>query len=113
MKKTFLLLLALLLILPVSACTEAPAELSPIEKCQQKAVSIGEQFLNYEITEEEAVEQLESLRVPETEGNGQLSLSVDINYLAFIIGKDLGGKATYEEIKEKVEWIRSRTYTDE
>lgn len=106
MKKTFLLLIALVLLL--SACSEP--ELSPIEKCQQKAVSIGEQFLNYEITEDEAVEQLHSLKAPETEGGGQLFLDVDIGYLAFLI---LQENSTYEEIKEKVEWIRSRDYTDE
>ena len=104
MKKMILGLRALVLLL--SACSEP----TPIEKCQQKAVSIGEQYLNYEITEDEAVAQLKSLRVPETEGSGQLSLQVDINYLAFIIGKELGGKASYEEIKEKVEWIRTSTY---
>ena len=106
MKKTFLLLITLVLLL--SACSEP--ELSPIEKAQQKAVSIGEQFLNYEITEDEAVEQLHSIKVPETEGNGQLYLQTDIDYLAFLI---LQENSTYEKIKEKVESIRSRDYTDE
>lgn len=107
MKKTFLLLVAMVLLL--SACSEP----TPIEKAQQRAVSIGEQFLNYEITEDEAKAALDSIKVPETEGSGGLSLKVDIDYLSFIIGKELGGAATYEEIEEKVEWIRSRDYTDE
>lgn len=101
MKKTFLLLIALVLLL--SACA-GPA---PIEKARQKAVSIGEQFLNYELTAAEAKEQLDSIMVPETEGNGQLFLKKDIAYLSFIIGKR---GSTYEEIADKVEFIRTRTY---
>lgn len=101
--KKILLFLALCTLFSLTACSDEP---TPIEKCQQKAVSIGEQFLDFEITEAEAVELLESLRVPETEGNGHISLDADISSLAFKIRLD----STYEEIKEEVEWIRNYTY---
>ena len=104
MKKLISLLLALCLFLSLTACGTEP---TPIEKCQQKVVSIGEAYLNYEITAAEAKEQLNSIRVPETEGDGRLSLEVDKNYLAFIIAKY---GSTYAEIEEKVESIRNRTY---
>lgn len=103
MKKALLVLLALCVLLSVAAC----AEPTPIEKCQQKVVSIGEAFLNYEITGTEAREQLQAIVVPETEGNGQTYLKADKGYLAFIIAKQ---DASYEEIEERVESIRKATY---
>ena len=104
MKRLFCLLASLCLLLTLVACG---TELTPIEKCQQKVVSIGEAFLNYEITGAEAREQLNSIRVPETEGGGQLSLEVDKDYLAFLIAKY---DSSYEEIEERVEDIRESTY---
>lgn len=102
MKKVFLLLLVLCMLFSVAGC----GELTPIEKCQQRAVRIGEQFLNYEITEDEAVEQLESLRVPETEGTGQFELEADIASLAFKIRIE----SSYEDISNKIELIRNDKY---
>ena len=101
MKKTILVLLALVLLL--SACREP----TPIEKAQQKAVSIGEQFLAYEITGAEAREQLNSIKVPETEGGGHVRLRSHIGTLAYMIGSQ---DATYEEIETRVEWLRTGTY---
>lgn len=103
MKRLLLLLMALCVLLSCVACGK---ELTPIEKCRQKAVSIGEAFLNYEITEEEAIEQLESLKVPETEGDGGFMLQADINALAFAIRID----KPYEDIESKIELIRNYTY---
>ena len=99
MKK--ILALAMVLCLSLAGCGA-----TPIEKCQQRAVSIGEQFLDFEISEEEAIERLESLRVPETEGNGQLYLDCDIDALAFSIR--IG--SSYEKIKDRVDSIRDHTY---
>lgn len=108
MKKSLALLLAVCVLLSLSACDkETKKELTPIEKCQQKVVSIGEAYLNYEITAAEAREQLDSIKVPETEGDGQLSLEVDKNYLSFLILKQ---DSTYAEIEKKVESIRKYTY---
>ena len=106
MKKLLALLLAVCLLLALSACG-LKKELTPIEKCQQKVVSIGEAYLNYEITATEAKEQLDSIRVPETEGNGQLYLSADKGYLGFLLVKY---DSTYAEIKDRVEYIRDQTY---
>lgn len=84
-------------------------ELEPIEKAQARAVEIGEQYLNFEITAEEAKEMLDSIKVPETEGNGQIYLDADIGYLAFLIIKHDG---TYEDVKKKVESIAKDDYTE-
>lgn len=107
MKKAIVLtLVAATLLSLLAGCGK---ELTPIEKAQARAVEIGERYLNFEITGTEAREQLNSIKVPEVEtGNGQIYLSADIGYLAFIIAKY---DSTYEEIKEKVEWIASQDYT--
>ena len=106
MKKLFAVItLAATLLSLLAGCGEK----EPIEKAQAKAVEIGEQFLDFEITGKEARELLNGIKVPETEGNGQVYLDADIGYLAFIIAKR---DSSYDEIKEKVDWIKSRDYTD-
>lgn len=102
MKRLFSLLVVLCLLLACVAC----GELEPIEKCRQKAVSIGEQFLDFELTADEAVELLDSLIVPETEGNGQIYLRADIAALAFKIRTE----SSYESIQSDVDSIRTATY---
>lgn len=101
MKKTFILLLTLSLLLSLSACSG-----SPIEKAQQRAVSIGEQFLDFKITTEEAVKQLSSIKVPETESDGAFALTYDIEDLIELIADP---DATHEEIREKVKEIKDCT----
>ncbi len=103
-KRFIALLCALLIVLGLVGCGEK----SPIEKAQEKAVDIGEQYLDFEITAKEAKEMLDSIKVPETEGNGQLYLQVDIDALSYNI---MYGDS-YEDIAERVEWIASRDYTD-
>lgn len=98
---------ALFLVLCLSFLLCSCGEPSPIEKAQQRAVEIGEQYLNYELTAEEAEDQLDSIKVPETEGNGQSYLEGDIGYLGFLIIKN---DSTYEEIQKKVESIKNSTY---
>lgn len=108
MKKAIALIVSVAIMLGLFAgCGEK--ELAPIEKAQARAVEIGEQFLNFEITGAEARELLNGIKVPETEGNGDVYLDADIDYLAFIIAK---WDSTYAEIEEKVEWIASQDYTD-
>lgn len=83
----------------------APKELTPIEKARNRAVTIGEQYLNFEITEDEAVELLEGIKVPEAGSKtGALCLRVDINYLIYILNRP---ETTYEEIEEKVKDMAS------
>ncbi len=108
MRKIFtVIILAATLLSLLSGCGQK--ELEPIEKAQAKAVEIGQQYLDYEITAKEAKEMLDSIKVPETEGNGQLYLDADIGALAFQI---ISQNGTYEKIKEKVDWIESQDYTD-
>lgn len=83
---------------------------APIEKAQARAVEIGKQYLNYEITGQEAREMLDSIKVPAVEsGNGQLYLEVDISALSFLILKN---DSTFEEIRDKIDSIESRDYTE-
>lgn len=106
MKKVIAGILTLLIVFTLVACVGK--ELTPIEKAQQKAVEIGEQFLNFELTADEAREKLEGIRVPEPEeGHGKLYLECDIDALSFMILTD----ESYEELEEKVDYIRNRDYT--
>ena len=108
MKRVILAILILAILFGlVAGCGKK--ELTPIEKAQARAVEIGEQYLNFEITGAEARKLLNGIKVPETEGNGQLYLRTDIGYLAFIIAKE---SSSYEEIEEKVKEIASSDYTD-
>jgi hypothetical protein len=101
MKKLCAALLAAVMLFSLCACGEK----TPFEKAKQRAVEIGEQYLDYEITDEEAIERLEAIRVPETEGNGQLYLSASISALAFKIRTE----ASYEAIKDDIESIKKTT----
>jgi hypothetical protein len=102
MKKLLALLLAVCLLLSLSACGD-----TPIEKCQKKVVSVGEAYLDFEITIDEAVSQLESIKVPETEGDGQDQLESDLWLLTHCIKRQ---ESTYADVEFWVEYIRDRTY---
>ena len=102
------LFLVVILLLTFSACKEK----SQIEKAQEKIVSIGQQFLDYELTVDEAREQLDSIVIPDIEGNGDLYLKVDKDYLSFIILKTKNGGSSFEEIQEKIKYIKSNNYED-
>lgn len=106
MKKLIAVILTLVMVFALTACDGK--ELTPIEKAQQKAVEIGEQFLNFELTADEAREKLEGIRVPEPEeGHGKLYLECDIDALSFAILTD----ESYEELEERVDSIRKQDYT--
>ncbi len=103
-KARYFLIFSVFLAVFLTGCS---AEDRALKKAQKRAVKIGEQFLDYELTAAEAKEQLASIVVPETEDNGTVYLSADIAYLSFIIGNR---NATYEDIKEKVKYIKERDY---
>lgn len=106
MKKAgFILIFTVFLGVFLTGCGED----SPIEKAQKRAVEIGEQYLNYEITAAEAKEMLDSIVVPETEGNGQIYLSADIGALGFSI---IRSDASYEDILLYIERLKTRDYTE-
>lgn len=81
-----------------------------VEKAQDKIVSIGEQFLDYELTIDEAQEQLESIVIPPTEGAGGTLLDSQKDYLEYLILKARNDSTLFEEIKEKVQDIKKRNY---
>ena len=87
--------------------TGCKAEDKALKKAQKRAVEIGEQFLDYELTAAEAKELLDDILVPETEDNGQLALQCDIDALSFAIGRV---NASYEDVQDKVEYIRDTNY---
>lgn len=108
-KRFIALLCAVLILVGLVGCGEKEKELAPIEKVQARAAEIGQQFLDGELTEAEAKEKLESLRVPETEGTGQFELECDIDALVFSICKR---GSTYEDVQRKVDSIARQDYTD-
>jgi hypothetical protein len=103
MKKLLLFLLSACLLFSFASCGEPSA----IEKVQQQVVSIGEQFLDAEITAAEARERLNSIKVPATEGSGKIRLQADISALAFRIEDE---DSTYEDIQKRIENIKNSTY---
>ena len=108
-KRPIALLCAVLILVGLVGCGAEEKELPPIEKVQARAAEIGQQFLDGELTAAEAKEKLDDLKVPATEGHGQLYLETDIDALSFKIGKK---DSTYEDIQDKVDSIASRNYTD-
>ena len=109
MKKAFCVVLAMLLVVGLLASC-GKKELTPIEKAQARAVEIGEQYLNFEISGTEARKLLDDIKVPETEtGKGQIALSADIGYLAYVIAKQ---GSTYKEVEERVKQIAGCDYTE-
>ncbi len=99
----FLLMTTLLAVLVgcSSEAEAAPKELTPIEKARNRAVAIGEQYLNFEISADEARELLEGIKVPEGDSKSDaLCLRISIRHLVYILGRP---ETTYEEIQEDVE----------
>ena len=103
-KARILLIFSVFVAVFLAGCS---AEDRALKTAQKRAVEIGEQFLDYELTAAEAVEMLDDILVPETEDNGQLALQCDIDALSFAIGRV---HASYEDIQDKVEAIKDREY---
>ena len=118
MKKMVSIILIILTTAILLGCSEKEKEKEPIEKAQDKVVEIGEAFLNYEITADEAIEMLDGILVPDTEtGVATTSLEADIGSLtaSLIASKSpvkfsSGYTGTYSEIAEKVEHIKNEDY---
>lgn len=102
---SFVLMLIFITILIVGC-----GSITQIEKAQEKIVSIGEQFLDYELTVDEATKQLESITIPSTEGNGAFYLKTDKNYLGYLIIKTKNNSTIFDEIEEKIQYIKESNY---
>ena len=100
------LILSLMLIVTFSGCKEK----TQIEKAQEKIVSIGEQFLDYELTIDEAREKLDSIVIPEIDGNGDLFLKTDKNALSYLILKTKTNSSSFDEIREQIDNIKNSNY---
>lgn len=108
MKKLLSVLLVVCLVLTLPACgKEEEKELTPIEKCQRRAVSVGDAYLDFELTAKEAKEQLEAIDVPETEDLAHQLLATDIHYLIFLLSRQ---DPSYSKIEDKVESMRDKNY---
>lgn len=101
-------ILSIIMLLAVVSVLFVGCEKTQIEKAQDKIVSIGEQFLDYEITADEAIEQLDSIAIPST--GDSLGLQVDKDYLGYLILKTQTNRATFEEIDEKIKYINKANY---
>ena len=81
-----------------------------LEKAQSKIVSIGEQFLDYELTIDEAKEQLESIVVPPKEKNAIWNLDNDKSHLEYLILKSRNNSTVIDEIEGTIQNIKKRKY---
>ena len=106
MKKGVCFLLIGVVVFTFGGCGEK----SQIEKAQDKIVEIGEQFLNYELTADEASERLDSVVVPTGDGAGFSSLDTNKDFLSYLILKSKKGMSTFEEIEEKITDIKDTNY---
>ena len=106
MKKGFIILLIGVTVFAFGGCNEK----SQIEKAQDKIVEIGEQFLDYELTADEAKERLDSVIVPVGDGLGFSSLDTSKDFLSYLILKSKNGMSTFEEIEEQITDIKESNY---
>lgn len=111
MKKVVALLIAIVTLAALFAgCTgEKSDQKDPIVKAQEKVVQIGTDFLNYEITADEAVSKLRSVLVPHAFKEGHDRLVGDIDMLVFLIERE---DRTYDSIERKIDYIKKSKYTD-
>ena len=114
MRKIFAIITLAATLLSLLCGCGAKAELEPIEKAQAKAVEIGQQYLDFEITAKEAKEMLDSIKVPETEGEGKQKLELDIKTLELFIEDEtrLPETDTREAVRLQLEWLARFDYTD-
>lgn len=105
LKKIVTVILIFSLLITVSGCSK-----SQIEKAQDKIVSIGEQFLNYELTADDAHKQLESIAIPTTEGNGGTYLTADKGHLEFLIISTKNNPNIFGKIEEHIQSIKDYDY---
>ena len=98
MKKIMIIITCLLALLLASCAS------TPVEKAQDRIVEIGEQYLNYEISREAALEALNEIEdlIPED----QLGLQIDLESLQIKISSRKG----YEAIAAKVQYIKDYNY---
>lgn len=111
MKKVVALLIAIVTVAALFAgCTgEKTSDKEPIVKAQEKVVQIGQEFLDYDITAEEAVAKLKSVLVPHAFKEGHDRLVGDIEMLVFLIDRE---DRTYDSIERKIDYIKKSKYTD-
>lgn len=105
-KKIALFILAAIIGTLFTGC----AEKTQIEKAQDKIVSIGEQFINYDLTIDEAKEQLESIIIPETEGTGGLMLNIKKDHLEYLIIKSRNSNSFFDDIQETIQEIKNHDF---
>ncbi|MBO4693971.1 MAG: hypothetical protein J5659_06260 [Clostridia bacterium] len=86
-------------------CGQKETSMTRSQKAQAKAVEICEKYLNFEITTDEAKKQLES--IADRLGEDDLSLDVDISYLAYILTKP---NVDIDEFTRKYEYVRDHNY---
>lgn len=105
LKRVALVLSAVSITLLFSSCGK-----SQIDKAQDKIVSIGKQFLNYELTADEACKQLEGVLIPQLESTGDEVLKSSVGHLKLLILQSKITGNTYDEIEDKIKDIKNGNY---
>lgn len=108
MKKVFAILLAFVMIFSLCSCGEK----SQIRKAQDKIVEIGEQFLDYKLTADEAEDQLRGVVIPRGDGTGDELLIGDVWRLGVLVVQVENGYNTFEDFEAQLEEIKKENYED-
>ena len=106
MIKKAIALIMIVCTLSLVACKEK----TQIEKAQDRIVEIGKQYLNYELTADEAKEKLDSIIIPDIEGNEDLYLTVDRDALSYYITKSKVSRSSLSDVEKQLENIRNQKY---
>lgn len=81
MKRIIAVMIVIMLVLTLFGCEEK----TQYEKARDRAVEIAKQYLDYEITADEAIDKLKSIAIPKQDDYCYTILSADISALVFYI----------------------------
>ena len=100
--KVLITILTLIIILiGLTGCSNS----SPLDKARKRAIKIGEDYLNYEITNKEAIELLNDIIIPEDDNNDDLVIYICIRDLQ----ENIENK-NYNGIIEEITTLRQYSY---
>lgn len=103
-------MMVLAVVLSVFTGCQEELKLSQVEKAKNKVLQIGNQFLDYEITADEAYDQLNELLLPDKDSCfSALRLAIGVQALMF----DLNAiQPNYTEIEDDIKKIESIDTSD-
>ncbi len=100
----FTLVIILITSFSLTACSDSDTK--QLRKAQKAIIKIGDQFLDYKITTEEASDRLESIALPASDTSGARLLDILKSSLEyeFKIGKS--GEPDFDAIKDDIDKIK-------